>query len=224
MLKLVRKANTYDKAAIEAIINTISSSTNNRLNRISELHLTSSYIHIIISSIFGSYNSVPHCSNLLPCETATKSKERPDYIYDKYTNHEYDYSTVYGKIKTGENTSSVNQNLYRLAYFTKNAIDTNNLEMTQGFQATGTTIHSYAMTLQYESVHVFMDIATLKIPTQRVGIRKLLLELDKISQLAHLHDKSCKPIENTIPHSPTISYELYDIMDKQCRGKKRDIE
>jgi hypothetical protein len=176
-------------AAIETIINVISTSTNNRLNRLSGLHLTSNYIHTVIRSIFDSYDIVSHCSNLLPFETATKSKERPDYVCDKYTNHEYDYSTVYGEIKTSENTSSTNQDLYRLAYFTKNTIDTNNLGMALAFQAIGTTIHFYAMTLQHESVYVFMDIATLKIPTQRADIRNLLLELDTISQLAHSHKK-----------------------------------
>lgn len=88
----------------------------------------------MISSTFGSSNVIPHCSNLLPHEqTETKSKERPDYVCDKYKNHEYDYSTLYGEIKTNENTSNLNQDLYRLAYFTKNAIEMYNLGMCLSF-------------------------------------------------------------------------------------------
>lgn len=152
---------SYDKATIETIVNAISSSTNNRINRESELPLTSNYIHTAIGFIFGSYGIIPHCSNLLPCETATKSNERPDYIRGKYTDHEYDYSTVYGQIKTCENTSNMNQDLYWLAYFTKNAMNPSNLGMVLAFQA----IHFCFMTLQHESAYAFMDIATLEIPT-----------------------------------------------------------
>ena len=50
---------SYDKATIETIVNAISSSTNNRINRELELHLTSNYIHTTISSIFGSYDIIP---------------------------------------------------------------------------------------------------------------------------------------------------------------------
>lgn len=120
LLKLARKANKYEKSAIEVIVSLITLSTNNKLNRVSELHLSSSYIHTVISSIFGSSDVIPHCSNLLPHkQTETKSKERPDYVGDKYKNNEYDYSTLYGEIKTNENTSNLNQDLYRLAYSRK---------------------------------------------------------------------------------------------------------
>lgn len=196
MLKLARKANKYEKPAIEVIVNLISSSTNNNLNRVSELHLSSSYIHTVISSIFESSNVIPHFSNLLPCEKAEKeSKERPDYVCDKYANHEYDYSTVCDEIKTNDNTSSLNRDLYRLAYLTKNRIDTYNLGMCLSFQAIGTLVYFYPMTLQHKSAYVFIYILLLlKIPTQRVNLRNILLELDTITQLAHLHDTLCKPI------------------------------
>ncbi|KAI9278875.1 hypothetical protein BDA99DRAFT_493327 [Phascolomyces articulosus] len=225
LLKLARKANKYEKSAIEVIVSLISSSTNNNLNRISELHLSSSYIHTVISPIFGSSDVIPHCSNLLPCETSdTESKERPDYVCDKYANHEYDHSTVYGEIKTNESIGGLNRDLYQLAYFTKNAIDTYNLGMCLSFQAVGTIVHFYSMTLQHESVYVLIDIATLKIPTQRADLRNILLELDTITQLAYLHDTLCTPIKTTIPHSPTISYELFDSNTKQHKPKKHDIE
>ncbi|KAI9473986.1 MAG: hypothetical protein EXX96DRAFT_621614 [Benjaminiella poitrasii] len=127
LLKLARKVNKYEKSAIEVIANLIPSSTNNNLSRVSELYLSGSYIHNVISSIFRFSNVVPHCSNILPYEKAeTESKERPDYVCDKYVNHEYDYSTVYGEIKTKESTNSLNQDLYRTVHFRKNAIDTYN--------------------------------------------------------------------------------------------------
>ncbi|KAI9022720.1 hypothetical protein CLU79DRAFT_750374 [Phycomyces nitens] len=196
LLKLARKANKYEKAAIEVIVTLIPTSTNNKLNRVSELHLSSSYIHTVISSIFGSSDIIPHCSNILPCErTEGKSKERPDYICDKYTNQDYDYSTVYGEIKTSENTSNLNQDLYRLAYFSKNAVDTYNLGMCLSFQAIGTLVNFYSMTLQHEATEI-------------------LLELDTLTQLAHIHDTLCKPIQKTILHSPTASFELFDLKTK----------
>ncbi|KAI9486780.1 MAG: hypothetical protein EXX96DRAFT_449699, partial [Benjaminiella poitrasii] len=110
---------------------------------------------------------------------------RLDYACDKYENREHDCSAVYGEIKTKENTSSLNQDLYRLAYYTENAIDIYNLEMFLSFQAIGTHVHSYSMTLQHESAYVFMNIATLKVPTQRADLKNILLELDTITQLAH---------------------------------------
>ncbi|KAI8084181.1 uncharacterized protein B0P05DRAFT_466680 [Gilbertella persicaria] len=117
----------------------------------------------MINSIFGSSNAIPHCSNLLPHEeTEAESKERPDYVCDKYKNQEYDYPTLYGEIKTNENISKLNQDLYRLAYFTKNAIETYNLGTCLSFQAIGALVHFYPMTLQHQSSYVFMNIATLK--------------------------------------------------------------
>jgi hypothetical protein len=91
------------------------------------------------------------------------------------------------------------------------------------FQAIGTDIHFYAMSLQHQSIYVFMDIASLKIPTQRADIRNLLLELDTISQLAHLHKTLFISTNNTIPHSPTLSYELFDDLNEKAKGKKRDL-
>lgn len=100
LLKLARKANKYEKAVIEVSVNLIPVSTNNNVNRVSELHLTSSYIHNVVSAMFGSANGIPHCFNLLPCETTKAgSKERPDYICGKYKNKEYEYSTIFGEIK-----------------------------------------------------------------------------------------------------------------------------
>ncbi|KAG0735862.1 hypothetical protein G6F57_010181 [Rhizopus arrhizus] len=223
LLILARKANEYEKSAIEVIVSLTTSSTNNKLNRVSELHLSSSYIHTMISSIFRSSNVIPHCSNLFPHEqTETKSKERSDYVCDKYKNHEYDYSTLYGEIKTNENTSNLNQGLYRLAYFTKNAIEMYNLGMCLSFQAIGTLVHFYPMTLQHQSSYVFMDIAALKIPTQCADLRNILLELGTIVQLSRLHDTLCKPIQDTILYSHTASYELFEFKAKQPMPMKHD--
>ncbi|KAI9481434.1 MAG: hypothetical protein EXX96DRAFT_538631 [Benjaminiella poitrasii] len=56
LLKLARKANKYEKSAIEVIINLILSSSNNNLSRVLELHLSGSYIHSVTSSILRSSN------------------------------------------------------------------------------------------------------------------------------------------------------------------------
>lgn len=65
LLKLARKANTCDMETNETIINAIPATTKNRLNRLSELHLITSYIHTVIRSTFDSYDIISHCSNLL---------------------------------------------------------------------------------------------------------------------------------------------------------------
>lgn len=90
------------------------------------------------------------------------------------------------------------------------------------FQAIGTLVHFYHMPLQHESAYVFMDIATLRIPTQRADVRNILQEIDAITQPAHFHDTLCKPIQNTILHSPTVSYELFDFKTKQSKPTKHD--
>lgn len=207
LLKLARKANKYEKGAIEVIVNLIPVSTNNNVNRVSELHLTSSYIHNVVSSMFGSVNVIPHCSNLLPCETTEAgSKERPDYICDKYKNREYNYLTIFDEIKTEVNTNDLNHDLYRLAFFTKNAIEKYNL----------------GICLSFQTYYVLMDIATIKIPTQRADLRDILLNLDVIVQLLKLHDIFCVPMEGTILCSPSASYKLFEQKAKQDKQTKSD--
>lgn len=97
-----------------------------------------------------------------------------------------------------------------------------NLGMCLSFQAIGTLVHFYPITLQHQSSYVFMDIGTLKIPTQRADIRNILLEIDTIVQLAHLHDTLCKPIQDTILYSPTASYELFEFKTKQPMPMNHD--
>lgn len=72
--------------------------------------------------------------------------------------------------------------------------------------------------MKYQPCYVLMDIATIKIPTQR----DIALSLDTIVQLVKLHDIFCVPVEGTVLYSPSVSYELFEQKAKQAKQTKSD--
>ncbi|KAL0087514.1 hypothetical protein J3Q64DRAFT_1484646 [Phycomyces blakesleeanus] len=127
-----------------------------------------------------------------------------------------------GEIKMNDNMNSLNQDLYRLTYFTKNTVDTFDFGMCLYFQAIYTVVHFYPMSLEHESAYVFTDIASVKIPTQRADIINTLLELDIIIRLAHLDNTLCKHVQNIIMYSPTIPCEMLEFKTKQYNPTKHN--
>lgn len=97
-LKLSKQASIHEKPAIEAIINITSSTTNNNLKILSEMHVISSYIHSLIRSTFDSYEIISYCSNLLLLESSWSLSECTSYISDRYIIQIYVYLTAYENI------------------------------------------------------------------------------------------------------------------------------
>ncbi|KAG1554949.1 hypothetical protein G6F49_007578 [Rhizopus delemar] len=198
LLKLARKANKYEKSAIEVIVSLITSLTNNKLNRVSELHLSSSYIHTMISSTFGSSNVIPHCSNLLPHEqTETKSKERQDYVCDKYKNHEYDYSTLYGEIKTNENTNNAFENRCKTGHLPEPAYDYFSFaELCDQSKAVTNLYYSTLMNNLIKEHPTNQEaISALNIFNKRRNNDSLRLEKRRMETVLQLNDDPCAEIE-----------------------------
>jgi hypothetical protein len=77
-------------------------------------------------------------SKLIADEQDTLNKNRSDYKVNVYEAYNYSYTNVYGEIKPSKDGSPplLVNDLYRVAIFSKDAVDKFNLKTVFGFQAT----------------------------------------------------------------------------------------
>ncbi|GAA5808610.1 hypothetical protein MFLAVUS_002002 [Mucor flavus] len=79
LLQLCKMSTAHESRAIKAIVYTLPELISVQNKKISEAHLSTSFVHPIIRSTFGSRNDVSHCSNL-----RQNDRNRPDYKVERF--------------------------------------------------------------------------------------------------------------------------------------------
>ncbi|GAA5817020.1 hypothetical protein MFLAVUS_010555 [Mucor flavus] len=210
LLALCKTADQYEARAIKAIVYLFPELISVKNRTISEAHLSASFVHPVIRSLFSSPNDISHCSNLHQTDL-----NRPDYKVDKYTHYQYSSTPVFGELKTSaysSNTKLLITDLYRLAIFMKNEIDEKNLRLTIGFQVVGLCLYFYAMELTSSRIYKFVELFSVQLPKNINNLQETLLLLDPISNISRIYKEKCvKSAANLQPFQcPTLLEELLD--------------
>ncbi|KAG2204794.1 hypothetical protein INT47_004069 [Mucor saturninus] len=155
---------------------------------ISEAHLSASFVHPVIRSLFSSPNDIGHCSHIHQIDLNC-----PDYKIDEYIHYQYSSTPVFGEFKTSvysSNTKLLITDLYRLAIFIKNKIDEKTLRLTIGFQVVGLYIYFYAMELMSSRIYKFVELFSVQLPKNINNLQETLL-LDPISNISRICKEKC---------------------------------
>ncbi|PHZ07221.1 uncharacterized protein RHIMIDRAFT_250019 [Rhizopus microsporus ATCC 52813] len=138
--RLAKNAKDKYRPIIRAVQEIALSLPESEIFPVSEGHLAASYVHPMMSSLFRSHSpeTVPHvCDKLFDMGQITNGS-RPDYISDVYYGGERQYTNVVGETKIeGATKIGIVRDLYRMALFSKEALDQGNLKGVMGFQAIG---------------------------------------------------------------------------------------
>ncbi|KAI7890124.1 uncharacterized protein EV154DRAFT_255930 [Mucor mucedo] len=220
LLQLAKKANIYDRAGIEAIINFLTYSSNHNIKLSSESHLESNFVHPIVYPIFKSSISVPHSSN----KSISKQKEldpsrRPDYVSDCHYNREFDFTSMFGELK---HLNSYDQlDLYRIAYFCQKTMHENGLKMSIGFQTKRDKMRFFAMQEQF-GIDFFIEVANTHVPLRRSDVKNMLLDLNGYSRLSYLQRNYCISDENLKARKkhPVVDMHLFKTLIAQDKKTK----
>ncbi|CEI91803.1 hypothetical protein RMCBS344292_06082 [Rhizopus microsporus] len=104
--------------------------------QVSEGHLAASYIHPMMSALFRSNNpeTISNVCNKLFDMGQIANDSRPDYISDVYNGGERQYTNPVGEIKIeGATKIGIVRDLYRMALFSKEALDQGKLKGVMAF-------------------------------------------------------------------------------------------
>ncbi|GAA5804858.1 hypothetical protein HPULCUR_010366 [Helicostylum pulchrum] len=135
LLAFCKTSNQHEARVIKAIVYLFPELISVKNCTLSEAHLSASFVHPVIRSLFSSPNVISHCSNIHQTDS-----NRPDYKVNKYAHYQYSCTPVFGEFKTyaySSNTKLLITDLYHLAIFMKNEIVEKNLRLTIGFQVVG---------------------------------------------------------------------------------------
>ncbi|CAO3653171.1 unnamed protein product [Cunninghamella echinulata] len=222
LLQLWKNITAHEVRSIKAIIYLLPELSDIDMKHISEAHVTTSYIHPIIRSIFSNPSCISHCSNL----NATDNK-RPDYEVDVYDYYYYLYTKVFGEVKGNQqswNDRLLTKDFYRLCMFGKDSIDKNNLTATIIFQAIGTSITFYLIQLSYKKTYIIFELTAIRIPTKKDDLPIMLLALDYLTNLSIYHELLCTKTSTNNFFSykhPTLPWNIVEDTIGKSKSKKR---
>jgi hypothetical protein len=197
LLTLSEEANENERSVICAIVELIPNLYDCNMKTLSEAHLAASFVHPFIHGLLSSKqpSKVAHCSNVVADENKD-TNNRPDYKVDIYAQeYRYSYTNAYGEIKPSSNVSPtlLVNDFYRLAIFSKDAIDAFNLNQVLSFQVIGSCITFFSMSLSYHHLYTYTELARLHIPTKKSDLLNLIGHLDNLVFISLVHKNFCQP-------------------------------
>lgn len=170
---------------------------------LSEAHLSASYIHSFIHGLLPCKmpTIIAHCSNTVPDERPG-SGNRPDYKVDIYTpGYKYNYTNMYGEMKPTVSMSPtlIVNDFYRLAIFTKNALDIIfYLRQSLALQAIGKTITLFVMSHSHPQLYTFTKLTRIQIPTKKSDLLNFIGHFNNLAFISSVHKNDCVPLESNL--------------------------
>ncbi|ORX48859.1 hypothetical protein DM01DRAFT_1338504 [Hesseltinella vesiculosa] len=184
---------------------------------IGESELACSIVHPLIQSLlaYEMEEKTAKCTNTIP-ENGTDVGRRPDYEVAVYEQYQLSFRTCFGELK-GEGSSDVSaiMDFYRLGVFAKLEIVASNLTGVLCFQALGTTITFYTLTLPHPTLYTFTEITTVTIPKTKNDIMSLICALDDLFKIATYH--------RTISKASEANTQLATLPFAFVQGKRKSL-
>ncbi|CAO3635760.1 unnamed protein product [Cunninghamella blakesleeana] len=164
-----------------------------------EMELITRYLHPALSPLFDDLDANIFFRWTAVTNQESKSnnsitKRRPDASLNKINGSIIGLSCGFGEVKNKEMEKrhyQTQKDLVRLAHFSKNSIDQNNLSTILTFQVIGHHITFYAMKCPKDSIYTMTQIAHLLLPTSIYHLIDYLTHLDEILDVVNLYYKYC---------------------------------
>ncbi|EIE76337.1 hypothetical protein G6F46_005590 [Rhizopus delemar] len=227
LLTICEQGNEYEQSAINAETALIPFLYDCNMKPMSEMHLTASYIHPFVHGLLSSKmpTKVAHCANMIADELPD-TNNRPDYkIYIYSPGYEYQFTNVYGEVKPNATISPtlLVNDFYRLGIFCKDAIDKFNLEQILAFQAVGSCITFFVMTLAYPQLYTFTELIRFHIPTKKADFLEMIGYLDNLIFISSIHKNYCARSTAKLSHlaCPTLSWAYFESLKHNLAPRKR---
>ncbi|ORX61444.1 hypothetical protein DM01DRAFT_1316184 [Hesseltinella vesiculosa] len=139
---------------------------------------------------------IAHCSNLIP-DDLEHTANRPDYKVGVYASSGYGfaYTNAFGEVKRSPDISPtlLVKDFYRLCRFAKDAIDQHNLANVLTFQAVGSVITFFVMSLLSPHVYTMTEVKRIRLPTKKSDALDLVGHLGDLLFVADLFRNHCIP-------------------------------
>ncbi|KAI8080093.1 uncharacterized protein B0P05DRAFT_637074 [Gilbertella persicaria] len=190
-----------------ALINYVETLPNAKpTNKTGEIELCVANLNALVSNLFHLHFSCLRWANQVTEESKATNEDvnqrkRPDAIISDLIQNHYTGSKGFGEVKVEEakkDTYIITKDLVRLAIFSKQAIDFDNMTGNINFQAVGTLIKFYAESLIADGIYCMVEFAEIRAPSSKSDLLKFVDQFDTL-QLISCAFETCQALNDKIP-------------------------
>jgi hypothetical protein len=155
------------------------------------------------------------------------NKIRPDICITSLCGSRFSTSHGFGEMKSAAYESNhffLCKNLLRVATFSKDALDTQNMEAVLGIQAIDRAIYFYILLFPTNGVYMFLELGKVQIPNSLLYLTKLVMDAPLLLLIIDVFEQICIPsahVCNLDRHRPTISTSSFNQIFSSSHNRKR---